>query len=254
MERDQARQTAIKAMAQRFIINELKMEMSEWMKVNTIGFELEEHVDSDIVLIIFKTIADIAMVNVRLRKLTPQSANRIYQHVPKNIRTRFKGFEKAAQIIRNTHDNTVNTKIRPGKQDFYLLVRRKNDKTAWASIYPTLAPIDMDARFEVGKLNKEQQAIEDNYLKDLMKNMSDANTRNQEYKTTRKIVEYEWNSNETDQDFEDLLNMVVTEDKFNNGVDANSTLENNKRERDDEADNSFAKKKKDSEELNNHEL
>ena len=263
MEKMEAGQTAIKTMAQRFIINELKMSMTEWQKVKTVGFELEEHVDCDIVLIIFKSIADIALVNVHLTNLTKQSANKIYQHVPKNLMTRFKGFEKAAQIIRNQHDNTVNTKICPGKQDFYLLVRRKGDQTSWASIGQTLTPIDMDARFEIGVMNKEQQLLEDNYLKELMKSMANANSRNQEYKTKRKEVDYEWNTDDNEREFEELINIFMSEENFNKGVDANSTLMNqnndvlelnNKRGRtDNDLNNSLAKKNKnDSEEPIKH--
>ena len=72
---------------------------------------------------------------------------------------------------------------------------------------------------------------------------------------------YDWNLDDNEQDFEDMINIVMKEDNFKNGVYRNSTLLNqnsqylgNKRDRmDEELDDSTAKKnKKVSEEPINH--
>jgi len=80
--------------------------------------------------------------------------------------TRFKGFEKAAQLIRNDADNSLRTKIRPGTNDFYVLVRQKGDKTPWVNIKQTYTPIYMKAKFEIGNLTKEDKIKEDKFYSD----------------------------------------------------------------------------------------
>ena len=154
---------AVKTLAETFIYKELKMSKINWNKVKTNGFYLEQRIDHDIIYIEFQQIADIALVNVHLKNLENSAVNKIYQYVPPELMTRFKGFEKAAQLIWNDSNNSVRTNIRPGTNDFYLLVTKKGDNTPWASIKQTYTPIDMKANFEVGNLSKDDQIREDRF-------------------------------------------------------------------------------------------
>ena len=81
--------------------------------------------------------------------------------------TRFKAYENAAHEIRIDKKNTVQTRIRSGTNDFYLLVRNKGSSDSWNNIQKTPVPVDMDASFDAGKLSPEDDIKEKEYLKQL---------------------------------------------------------------------------------------
>ena len=209
------------------MIRELKMNKKDWEKVNTSRFTLQQRDDHDIINVEFNTIADIALVNVHLKNLEKHSVNKIFQYVPLNLLTRFKGFEKAAHIIRNDSNNTVNTKIRPGTNDFYLLVRKKGDQTPWAGIQQTYTPIDMKAKFEVGKLTTEDQKIEDKYYSDWnikLNNKFNRVEKDTENRYLKRNEKSRWNDEEDDKEnIREILEQMEMND-MTEEPSANSTL------------------------------
>ena len=148
------RAKVMKTIVRAFMTQDLHMTLKEYSEVNIESLEQEERDNSDIINVRFKTIADISKVNSKFVNLDVNNRNKVYQYVPNPLKNRYLAFETAAHQIRSDNNNQVNTKIRPGKQDFILLVRPKFNKTPWSQISQTFTPINMNANFEVGNLNK----------------------------------------------------------------------------------------------------
>merc|ERR1712105_517509 len=92
--------------------------------------------DNIVINIRFKTKNDIAKINSHKKNLTNNAKNNVYQYVSAPLLTRFIAWETAGYKIRNDRNQTVTTRIRAGKFDFYLLVRDKTDTTPWNMIKP----------------------------------------------------------------------------------------------------------------------
>ena len=175
---------AMKTVAQHFIIQTLQMPKDQWINTKIERIWQEEREDCEIINITFKSKSDIARVNPNLKNINHESRNKIYQYVPSTLLNQFKGFETAAYRIRSENNNDVNTKIRPGKSDFILIVRKKDDKTPWGLIGQTNVSKDVKARFEVGYLSEEDlikdiesenRRIESNNLRNDTKNRQKSN-------------------------------------------------------------------------------
>ena len=150
----------MKALAQNFILNDLKLPKDQYQntKISKIWDEVRQN--HEIINVTFNGKDDIARINTNLKNLNKENSNKIYQYVPKSILSRYKGFEEAAYRVRIDNKNGVNTKIRAGKDDLVLLVRNKSDKTPWNMIHQTVIPLDLEADFEVGELTKEDKITE----------------------------------------------------------------------------------------------
>ena len=122
---NQQKQQTLKALAQNFILNELKLPKDQYLNTNINKIWDEERQNCEIINVTFKEKQDIARINSNLKNLNKQNSNKIYQYVPNSILKRFKGFEEAAYKLRIDNQNGVNTKIRAGKDDLVLLVRQK---------------------------------------------------------------------------------------------------------------------------------
>ena len=71
----------------------------------------------------FQTKEDIAAVNSKFINIPERSKNKIFQYVHKSCMSMFKAYETAAYQLRVEEKNTIKTKIRPGKNNLYLLVK-----------------------------------------------------------------------------------------------------------------------------------
>ena len=105
----------VKALAQNFITNDVKLSKAEYANTNVLKVWQEERSDSEFINVTFKTKADVSRINSHLKNLNYNNSNRIYQYVPNSLLKRFKGFEAAAHELRIDHHNGVRTKIRAGK-------------------------------------------------------------------------------------------------------------------------------------------
>ena len=72
----------------------------------------------------------------------------------------YKAYECATYQLRVDEKHEIKTKIRPGKNDLYLLVKNKKDNTPWSKISPTFVNIDSKIKYEVGQLSEEDELIE----------------------------------------------------------------------------------------------
>ena len=189
---DQAHVIVIEWKVATFMYKDLNMDKETWDKTRKVTF------------VTFQQINDIAVVNSHLRNLDPNSSNKLFQFVPTSLLTRFKAYENAAIQIRNDSNNTVNYKIRPGYNDFYLLIRKKGCKDAWSGIQRTPIPVDMNASFEVGKLSPEERKKEKEYLKELA---SHNTMRKNEYKKSTYNPEIDWNE-EGNDNIDDLFRYI----------------------------------------------
>ena len=165
---EEQRAQVMKTIVRAFLIQDLKMSIKEYAEVKIESLEHEEREKYEIINVRFATINDTVKVNCKFINLEAESKNKIYQYVPKQLKTRFLAFETAAHKIRVDNQNSVTTKIRPGKYDFMLLVRNKSDKIPWSQVSQTFTPIDMSARFEVGILNKEDLEKEQEYEREVI--------------------------------------------------------------------------------------
>ena len=172
LSKDQQKAQTLKALAQNFILSDLKLSKQEYANTNVVKVWQEERSDCEIINVTFKTKADIAKINSNLKNLNYENKNKVYQYVPNSLLKRFKGFEAAAYKLRIDNQNGVNTKIRAGKKDFVLLVRPKNDKTPWSQIQQTLVPVEMDARFEVGIISQKDLEIERSNERNMFNNLN----------------------------------------------------------------------------------
>ena len=158
--KDQQKAQTLKALAQNFILNDLKLSKQEYANTIVTKIWQEERQDCEIINVTFKTKTDIARINSNLKNLNKENNNKMFQYVPNSLLKRFRGFEAAAYKLRIDNQNSINTKIRAGKTDFVLLSRQKTDKTPWSQIQQTLVPVEMDAKFEVGEISKKDMEIE----------------------------------------------------------------------------------------------
>ena len=195
-----------------FMLKELQISNEVWKKVRIEKIVISAKADCDILYVHFNHISDIAVVNSHLRNMDPKSSNKIFQYVPPKLLTRFKAYEKAALQVRNDNNNTVNTKIRPGAEDFYLIVRKKGNKDPWSSILKTPVPVDMNASFEVGDLSPQDKVIEKEYLFKLAKSHTNKKLENKDTYIT-------------DLDFEDddndLYNFIENYENIPNAINYN---------------------------------
>jgi len=162
---DQMKAQTLKALVQNFITNELKLSNEEYANTNVLKVWQVERADCEVINVTIKTKADISKINSYLKNLNYKNSNLIYQYVPNSLLKRFKGFESAAYNLRTNHQNGVRTRIRAGKNDFILLVRQKDDFTPWSMIQQTIVPVDIDTKFEVGKISEEDLKIETNNVR-----------------------------------------------------------------------------------------
>lgn len=96
--------------------------------------------------------------------------------------TRFLAWETAAYKIRHERNQTVTTRIRAGKFDFYLLVKQKDDNTPWNLIKPTEIIIDSEAMFEFGTLSPDDIVKLKNIENDNIQKRNVIKAKNGQYK------------------------------------------------------------------------
>ena len=110
MSPQEKRITAIKLLLQDFAMNDLKINATEWKKIEIAKIEQDNNNKCEVVHVTFKTHEDIAAVNSKFINLNDKSNNKNFQYVPKALKKRFKAYETAAYQIRTDEFNLVNTK------------------------------------------------------------------------------------------------------------------------------------------------
>lgn len=174
----------------RFMVDSLHMDGESISKVknNITKFTFETTDNFDKVYVEFDTIGTIAVVNSFLTNLNKKDINKVFPYVHKDIRSRYKAFETAAFKLRMDNKN-IQTKIRPSQKDFMLLSRKKGSLTPWSAASQTFLPDDLDASFEVGKLNDADKITEKKWLKEQQnwKNQSIINQKSYVHKDNGEI-------------------------------------------------------------------
>merc|ERR1712059_195725 len=82
---NQQKQQTLKALAQNFILNELKPPKDQYLNTNTNKIWDEERQHCEIINVTFKEKQDIARINSNLTNLNKENPNKIYQYVPNSI-------------------------------------------------------------------------------------------------------------------------------------------------------------------------
>ena len=116
---------AMKSVAQYFVINNLKISKENWTNTEIEAIWQDTNRDSTVINIRFKIKQDIAKINSLKKNIFSNSKNCVYQYVCPPLKDIFLAWETAAYSIRQESNQTVNTRIRAGQFDLFLLVRQK---------------------------------------------------------------------------------------------------------------------------------
>ena len=123
--------------------------------------------NSDIVFIQCHNQDDAAQLTSRAKNLPRDSGTdtpRIMMYMDRRAMKRHKAILNMAKTIRDHADNTIQTSIRTGKNDFLLRKRTKGDNTPWQEIPPIRITQEIP-NFEVGNyrdiVNPENNAEDD---------------------------------------------------------------------------------------------
>ena len=210
--------SAIKALLQGFAINDLQMNANDWKKIKIENMEEVIDKNNDIVNVTFQTQEDIAAVNSKFINIPIKSRNKIFQFVPKACKQVYKAYESAAYQLRFDENNSIRTKIRPGKSNFYLLVKKKTDQTPWSKISPTFVDIDKDIDFDVGEISEEDKIVEDKEYENRRERIKRSKIQQTNFRQNNRVFDLPDN-------LEEIERLIMTEDF--NITEADLTIQNN---------------------------
>ena len=170
--------------------------MQDWEKIEIVDIQLTDN--SDIIFLNFKTKDDVTQFTSRARNLPQDMGDknpRLVMHVDRRASKRHKAFINMAKTIRDHSNNTVQTSVRTGKNDFLIRSRPKGDNTPWSQI-PPLQIVQELPQFEIGQymdivnpqrntheMSEEQQMEED--IEDIDEIAADISNQNNENNTKR---------------------------------------------------------------------
>ena len=145
-------QRTVKSLVKAWAKKNLKMDDEAWDEIKIKEIFQTNSDDSNIVFINCETIEDASRISSQARhlpKTSQENAPRLVMYVDPRARKRFNAVHNVAKTIRMKSDNTVQTSIRNGRNDFLLRRKERGDQTPWGQ----LPPLDLDQNlpdFEVG--------------------------------------------------------------------------------------------------------
>ena len=159
---EQERQQAAKTLINKTIVQDLKMTEQEYNEIKIETIKITNEIEGEIATITFATKDDFFRVTSRYKYLNDTNKDTYSTAVHNNLKIRYRAWQNVAYKARVDSNHTVSTKIRPvpNNRDFILLIRRKDDKTAWSRISATITSIDPVAIFQVGEISEDDRMIE----------------------------------------------------------------------------------------------
>ena len=144
------RQKTVKALLKGWALKNLKMDNDEWMTIHIENILLTDN--TDIVFVEFKYKEDLSKFTAKAKNL-PQGQGpdnpRLIMYVDSRAMKRHKAILNIAKTLREHSNNTIQTTVRTGKNDFLIRTRPKGSTTPWTDI-PPLKITQRIPEFEIG--------------------------------------------------------------------------------------------------------
>ena len=253
-------QRTVKSIVKRWANKNLKMEDRDWDMIEITNIILTDN--SDIVFVNCKNQNDATELTSRAKNLPKDDSNngpRLMMHVDRRAMKRHKAILAIAKSIRQHSNNTVQTSVRSGKNDFLLRQRPKGSSVPWSEIPPMQLSqeipefeigrykdlvnpennpedemedddADQDDPLEIKSRNEDDNDDEDREMEEIIQDISDQNQRNKRDRSKDELEDdpnrdehLRQKQNVTGQDEIKTPDMSENEDELNDAKFMNST-------------------------------
>ena len=147
---DMKRQKTVKSLIRTWSMKYLKMTDDDWEQIKIEDIQLTDN--TDIIFVNFKTKDDVTQFTSRAKNLAHdmgEKTPRLVMYVDRRASKRHKAYVNIAKTIREHSNNSLQTSVRTGKNDFLVRSRPKGDNTPWSQI-PPIQIVQELPQFEIG--------------------------------------------------------------------------------------------------------
>ena len=209
MPEETKKKVAMKFLTNKFAQDSLKFDKEEWNSIKIKELTLKEKEDSDIIYMEFEEFNDVMKFNSKLSNLDKADNEKIVPYITPEAWARHAAFKNMEWEIRQKKKGSK-TKVRPGRYDFKLLVKEKEDPTPWSKVSPIFPPANYLPDFDVGELTDQGKEEEKAAIR----------AKNEKIENKKKKMEAE-NNLELD---DDLMNQINMQEYFNDAPKRTSSL------------------------------